>query len=138
MTRTLLVIDDNKPVRESLQFLLTRRGYSVLVAENGVDGIALAAAHPIDGALIDVQMPGMDGFQVCRAILAQAADAGRTPAIWMMTGGRSPRLTKQALEAGALALFSKPFDFADLFRRFEQQFGGAPAHRNTTDAPGSA
>ena len=43
MTRTLLVIDDNKSVRESLRFLLERRGYLVLTAENGPDGIATAA-----------------------------------------------------------------------------------------------
>ena len=135
MPRTLLVIDDNKPVRESLRFLLVRRGYEVLVAESGPEGIALAAQHPIDGALIDVQMPEMDGFEACRIILAEAAQAGRSPAIWMMTGGRSPNLAKNAAAAGALALFTKPFDFAELFRRFEEQFAQRPS--GASDPPAS-
>src|SRR5688572_12393501 len=107
--RTLLVIDDNKSVRESLRFLLVRRGYAVLMAENGPEGIELAAQHAIDGALIDVQMPGMNGFEVCRTLRQRAADAGRAFPIWMMTGGRSPNLVRLAAEAGALTLFSKPF-----------------------------
>lgn len=123
MTRTLLVIDDNKSVRESLRFLLLRRGYTVHVAENGRDGIALAASGNIDGALVDVNMPGMNGVEVCRALREQAAARGQSIAVWMMTGARTQELGKQALEAGALALLGKPFDFGDLFRRFDETLG---------------
>ena len=123
MTRTLLVIDDNKSVRESLRFLLLRRGYAVQVAENGRDGIAIAAENQIDGALVDVNMPGMNGVEVCRALREQAAARGRSIAVWMMTGARTQELGKQALEAGALALLGKPFDFAELFRRFDETLG---------------
>jgi CheY-like chemotaxis protein len=126
--RKLLVIDDNLSVRESLRFLLLRQGYEVLVAEGGPQGIALAAEHRIDGALVDVQMPVMNGIDVCRLLREGAAAAGRDLPIWMMTGGRTPELVKRATEAGALALLGKPFDFADLFRRFEQQFGAAATH----------
>lgn len=127
MTRTLLVIDDNKSVRESLRFLFERRGYTVLVAESGRQGIALAAQHPVDAALVDVNMPGMNGIDASRALLAQAADKGRPLGVWVMTGARTPELNKLALEAGALALLGKPFDIADLFRRFDERLGGPPA-----------
>ncbi|MEO5958610.1 MAG: response regulator [Opitutaceae bacterium] len=123
MTRTLLIIDDNKSVRESLRFLIMRRGYTVFVAENGTEGIALAAKVRVDGALIDVNMPGMNGIEVCRALREQAAESGRQIAIWIMTGARTPQVTRQAADAGALNVFGKPFDFADLFRRFEEQWG---------------
>lgn len=123
MTRTLLVIDDNKSVRESLRFLLLRRGYAVHVAENGRDGIALAAEGNIDGALVDVNMPGMNGVEVCRALREQAAARGQSIAVWMMTGARTQELGKQALAAGALALLGKPFDFGELFRRFDETLG---------------
>jgi DNA-binding response OmpR family regulator len=123
MTRTILVIDDNKSVRESLRFLLMRRGYAVQVAENGRDGIALAAENRIDGALVDVNMPGMNGVEVCRALREQAAARGQSIAVWMMTGARTQELGKQALQAGALALLGKPFDFAELFRRFDEIIG---------------
>jgi CheY-like chemotaxis protein len=126
MTRTLLVIDDNKSVRESLRFLFVFRGYSVLVAESGPEGIALAAQQSIDGAIVDVNMPGMNGVAVCRALHAQAAELQRPIAVWMMTGARTPELMKSAQEAGAITLFAKPFDFSELFRQFDEKFGGPP------------
>lgn len=133
MTRTLLVIDDNKSVRESLRFLLMRRGYAVQVAENGRDGIAIAAENRIDGALVDVNMPGMNGVEVCRVLREQAATRGQSIAVWMMTGARTQELGKQALEAGALALLGKPFDFGELFRRFDETLGPVEAPKPARD-----
>jgi DNA-binding response OmpR family regulator len=127
MTRTLLVIDDNKSVRESLRFLFTLRGYEVLVADCGPAGIALARERAVDGAMVDVNMPGMNGLAVCRALRAQAQETGRPVAVWMMTGARTAELTKAALEAGALTVFPKPFDFRELFQQFDEQLGGAPS-----------
>jgi DNA-binding response OmpR family regulator len=122
MPRTFLVIDDNESVRESLKFLLLRRGYAVLVAEDGYEALRIASVNPIDAAMVDVNMPGMNGIEVCRALRERAASAGRDIAIWMMTGGRSPELVKMAREAGALDLLGKPFDLPSLYRRFEEQF----------------
>lgn len=123
MPRTLLVVDDNQSVRESLRFLLLRRGYTVLVAEDGAAALALAAQHPVDGAIVDVNMPGMNGIEVCRALKEREAAKGRTVAVWMMTGARTPDVLKQSREAGALDLLGKPFDIPSLYRRFEEQFG---------------
>jgi len=123
MTRTLLIIDDNKSVRDALRFLFERRGYRVLAAESGPEGIAIAKAEQVDGALIDVNMPGMNGIMVCRELRAHAVQTGRPLPIWMMTGARTPEVTKSALEAGALTLLAKPFDFSDLFRRFDEALG---------------
>lgn len=123
MTRTLLVIDDNKSVRDSLRFLFERRGFQVLAAEGGAEGIALAKEHLVDGAMLDVNMPGINGIAVCRALKTHAAETGRQIYVWMMTGARTPALAKAAVEAGAEVLLAKPFDFADLFRRFDEAFG---------------
>jgi DNA-binding response OmpR family regulator len=122
MQRTFLVIDDNESVRESLRFLLLRRGYAVLVAEDGYQALRVAAANVVHGAMVDVNMPGMNGIDVCRALREHAAAARRPIAIWMMTGGRSPELVRQAREAGALDLLGKPFDIPSLYRRFEEHF----------------
>lgn len=100
-----------------------RRGYAVLVAENGPEGVALAAQHPVDGVIVDVNMPGMNGLAVCRALRAQATELGRPLVLWMMTGARTTELAKSAVEAGALALFAKPFNFEDLFRQFDEALG---------------
>jgi CheY-like chemotaxis protein len=123
MPRTLLVIDDNKSVRDSLRFLLERRGYRAVTAESGGQGLALAREQVIDGALIDVNMPVMNGIATCQALKALAAELGRPVAIWMITGARTPHLTRASLEAGALALLGKPFDLAELFRGFEGVWG---------------
>lgn len=123
MTRTLLVIDDNKSVRDSLRFLFERRGYRVVAAESGAEGLALAKTEPVEGALVDVNMPGMNGVAVCRALQAQAREMGRALPVWMMTGARTPEVCKASAEAGALTVLAKPFDFADLFRRLEEALG---------------
>jgi DNA-binding response OmpR family regulator len=132
MTRSLLVIDDNLSVRESLRFLLTRRGYAVFDAEDGPGGLAVAEQNPIDGALVDVNMPGMNGIAVCRALREQAARAGRTVAVWLMTGARTGEVAKAAAEAGALLLLQKPFDIPDLLKRIEEEIGPPPP---ATDKP---
>ena len=121
---TLLVIDDNQSVRDILQMVLSRRGYTVFVAESGGAAIALCAEHAIDGAIVDVHMPGMDGLQVCRSLRNQASVAGRGLAVWLMTGAHTRELAQLAAEAGALALFKKPFDLTDLYKRLEFQFSG--------------
>lgn len=125
--RTVLVIDDNKSVRESLRFLFERRGYAVCVAENGAEGLAIASARPIDCAMVDVNMPVMNGIDACRALCAQASASGRRLAVWMMTGARTPELTRRSIEAGAIALLGKPFDFPELFQRFDDYFAAPPA-----------
>lgn len=123
MTRTLLIIDDNKSVRDSLHFLFVRKGYNVLTAADGPQGLAVARDHAVDGAMIDVNMPGMTGVEVCRELKTQEAVTGRRIAIWLMTGARTQDVVKAGEEAGALAVLAKPFDFAELFRRFSEVFG---------------
>ena len=126
MPRTLLVVDDDNSVRETLRFLIERRGYLVIPAENGLKALALAGEHTIDGALVDVHMPGMSGVDLCRLLRAQAAAKGQTLPVWVMTGARTPEIVSAARNAGALVVLAKPFDYADLFRRFEAEFGDAP------------
>ena len=85
--------------------------------------LAIAGQSRVDAAIVDVNMPGPNGVEVCRSLHAQAAAAGRSIAVWMMTGARTPDVAKRALEAGAIALLGKPFDFTDLFRQFDEKLG---------------
>ncbi len=123
--RTMLIVDDEKAVRDSLRFLLEREGYRVVVASDGVEAITAGAQQPIDGAMVDVHMPVMNGIEVCRALQQQAAQAGRTIAVWMMSGARTARTAQAATDAGALALLGKPFDYKALLARFESHFAAA-------------
>jgi len=116
---TLLVIDDNKSVRDILQMVLVRKGYTVLMAANGADGLALCADRMVDGVMVDLNMPGMDGIQVCQALHEQANIAGRAISVWLMTGGYTREAAKLAVQAGALSLIRKPFQLDELYRQLE-------------------
>ena len=59
---TILVIDDEEIMREILDALLTREGYTVRLAQNGYEGLDLARSMPFDAAIVDVMMPGIDGI----------------------------------------------------------------------------
>jgi DNA-binding response OmpR family regulator len=93
------------------------------VAEDGHSGLALAARQPITGALVDVNMPVMNGIEVCKALRELAAKEGRAIAVWLMTGAPTTEGEKAALEAGALMLLAKPFDVPDLLKRIETEIG---------------
>ncbi len=124
---TLLIVDDERSVRETLRLLLERRGYRVLVAENGPAGIALAATEVIDGAMVDVHMLGMDGVLVCRALRNRAMASGRDLPVWLMSGARSSEVIKSGTEAGAIAVLGKPFNLAQLFAMLAERFHPAAA-----------
>jgi len=123
MPPLLLVIDDDSMVRESLRFILRRRGYQVIVADSGPTGLAAARDNPVDGVLLDYHMPVMNGAVVCRALMAYGVERGRPIPVWMMTGARSHALAKATADAGAIVLFSKPFDIPELYRYLEEHLG---------------
>ncbi|MEO6246191.1 MAG: response regulator [Opitutaceae bacterium] len=127
--RTMLVVDDEKTVRDSLRFLLEREGYKVLVARDGIEAITMAAQQPVDAAMVDVHMPVMNGIEICRALHAQAKQAGRTVAVWMMSGARTAQAIRASTEAGAMDLLGKPFDYKLLLQRFDAHFAAGPDAR---------
>jgi CheY-like chemotaxis protein len=127
MPHLLLVIDDDNMVRESLRFILRRRGYQVIVAENGPAGLMAARDNPVDGVLLDYHMPVMNGAVVCRSLMAYGVERGRPLPVWMMTGARTHALAKAAAEAGAIVLFSKPFDIPELHRHLEARLSPVAA-----------
>jgi DNA-binding response OmpR family regulator len=125
--RTMLIVDDQNSVRVTLDYLLALDGYRVLLADSGLAAIALAEKEPIDGAMIDINMPVMDGFATCVQLQAFAAKAGRPLRIWFMSGAYSGALKRRGLELGGLDVFSKPFDPSNLSKRLEEGFSPAAA-----------
>jgi len=109
---TILVVDDEPAEREVLEGLLMGQGYSLYLASNGVETLAKAAYLTPDLILLDVMMPGMDGFEVCRRLRADPL-LGEVPVV-MITAldDRDSRL--QGIEAGADNFVSKPFDQIEL------------------------
>lgn len=121
MARTLLLVDDNDLFRGMLSSMLALRGYTVVVARKGPEGLAIAAAQPIDAALTDVDMPEMDGFEFCRQLCDQQRQAGREIPVWIMTGMFRPALAKKAAAAGAMLVLRKPFPIEEVCQQLEQE-----------------
>jgi DNA-binding response OmpR family regulator len=111
---SVLLVDDEKMITEPLARALTQAGYTVLVAHNGREGLALAHEKQPDVVVLDVMMPQMDGWDVCR-ILRQNS----TVPILMLTalGDEVDRIL--GLELGADDYLTKPFSSRELIARLK-------------------
>lgn len=112
MKRTILYIEDNEQNLYLITFLLNAKGYQVLQARDGPEGIVTAARHRPDLILLDIQLPGMDGYAVARR-LREDPDVAKTPIVALtshaMTGDRD-----KAIEAGCSGYIEKPIN-PDIF-----------------------
>jgi DNA-binding response OmpR family regulator len=108
----VLLVDDDDMLRKMTEILLSKQGFEVLTAENGDKAIQqLKVMHP-DVILMDVMMPDMDGFSVCREIKTNPVTAGIP--IVMLTALDNPENKVKGLEGGADDYISKPFEIAEL------------------------
>lgn len=112
---TVLIIDDTPENRLLLSSQLGMEGYHILKAEDGPTGIELAKEHDPDVVLLDVMMPGMDGFQVCR-LLKRDSKTRLIPVI-MVTALRDIQRRIEGIEAGADEFLSRPHDRQELLVR---------------------
>lgn len=111
----ILIVDDTETGREILEALLQSPAYQLAFAANGHDALAQAAALTPDLILLDVMMPGMDGFEVCRQLRANRRLAEIPIILVTALDDRSSRI--QGIEAGADDFVTKPFDHAELRAR---------------------
>ena len=107
MTRRILVVDDQEDNRRILRDLLTASGFEVIEAKTGEEGVALAEERGPDLILMDIQLPGIDGYEATRQIKAKPA-LQATPLIVVTSYALSGDDTK-AFAAGADGYVSKPF-----------------------------
>jgi adenylate cyclase len=111
---TILVVDDLPQNVRLLDAVLTPRGYRVVPATSGEEALRLLAEQPPDLVLLDVFMPGVDGYEVCRRIRREP-DTAYLPIVMITAGGAQEKRT--AIEAGADDFVTKPFDQAELLAR---------------------
>ncbi len=111
----ILIVDDTETGREILDALLQSPAYQLVFASNGPEALEKAAAYSPDLILLDVMMPGMDGFEVCRRLRANPRLAEIPIILVTALDDRQSRL--QGIEAGADDFVTKPFDHAELRAR---------------------
>ena len=115
MRITILIVDDEPGGRETLESILEPEGYYLVLAENGYQAIEQAKAVLPDVILLDVMMPGMNGFEVCRRIRSEK-ELAEVP-ILFLTALDDRQSLLNGLEAGADDFISKPFDRYELRAR---------------------
>jgi len=115
MTARILVVDDVEANVRLLEAKLTLEYYDVLSCHDGVTAIALAGAEKPDIILLDVMMPGMDGFETCRRLKADAETRHIPVVLVTALDGREDRI--KGLDAGADDFITKPIDDVILFAR---------------------
>lgn len=118
VVKQILIVEDNELNRDVLSRRLARRGFDVLIAFDGPQGIAMAQRHAPNLILLDLGLPQIDGWECARRLKADAATE-RIPIIALsahaMVGDR-----QRALQAGCNDFDTKPIDFDGLLRKMEQ------------------
>ena len=111
----ILLIDDDPLVREYTRVRLAAEGFSVITADSGRDGIALAEGELPDLILLDIRMPGMDGYEVCTAL--KKSELTRDIPVFFLSAQGDTKNRVQGLDIGADDFIQKPFNPDELFAR---------------------
>jgi DNA-binding response OmpR family regulator len=106
--KTVLVVDDHRPVRALCRASLEQAGFRVLEAENGKEALASVQTERPDAILLDIMMPGISGWEVTAALLAERS-TDEIPIIFI-SAHTEPSDRIRAYELGAQAYVTKPFD----------------------------
>ena len=120
----ILLVEDNHRNRDMLSRRLLRRGYEVVIAEDGESGLSLAVSEAPDLILMDMSLPVLDGWEVTRRLKA-AAGTSRIPIIALTAHAMSSDRDK-ALEAGCDDYDTKPIELPRLLGKMEALLGEAP------------
>lgn len=129
----VLLVEDEAAMVDALQRGLTAEGFVTEAARNGVDGLWMAEENNFDVIILDIMLPGLSGYEVCRRLRA----GGSTVPILMLTAKDGEHDEADALDLGADDFLSKPFSFVVLLARLRALLRRAPADREPVLTAGS-
>ena len=123
--KKLLLVEDNEMNRDMLSRRLARRGYEILVATDGSEGLAEATRHLPDLIIMDMSLPVLDGWESTRALKEQPET--RSIPVLALTAHAMAGERERALEAGCNDYDTKPVDFTRLLGKIETLLSGSTA-----------
>ena len=119
MTPTVLYIEDNPDNMTLVQRALEPRGYRLLKAKNGLEGVRVAEAEAVDLILLDINLPDIDGYEVAQRLRRSEKLALKTVPIIAVTANALKGDAEKALNAGCDVYMSKPINIRELWARVE-------------------
>lgn len=119
--KRILIVDNERHVQRLLQFTLEKTGAAVTLASSGEEALAILSETPADLMLIDLVMPGLDGFETVRR-LRKMATLQTMPIIMLTSRGQS-EAREQAGELGIVAFYTKPFSPMELIAEARRILG---------------
>ncbi|MCB9069690.1 MAG: sigma-54-dependent Fis family transcriptional regulator [Calditrichae bacterium] len=114
--KTILIVDDEQNIRESLMKVLSRENYAVLPAASAKDAISLLGKHAVDLVISDIMMPEMDGLSLLKRIKQSFGDVE----VLLITGHATVEMAVEAMREGAHDFIAKPFKRADILARVQR------------------
>lgn len=114
MAKTVLIVEDDRNIADLLRLYLEKEGYEVVIANDGLKGVELFKSSQPSLVLLDVMLPGMDGWGVCRAIRSES----KSPII-MLTAKSETEDKVSGLKQGADDYITKPFEMKEVLARIE-------------------
>ncbi|MEJ7661182.1 MAG: response regulator [Hymenobacter sp.] len=120
-TPAILLVDDEPTIVMSLEFLMRKNGYQVGIARNGTEALAAIQATPYDLVLLDVMMPDVDGYQVCRQIREHPSRAATK--VILLSAKSQPADVQKGYAAGADLYIPKPFSTRQLMQKVRELLG---------------
>ena len=122
-TGKVLIVDDEPNIVLSLEFLMTNNGYAVAVAANGEEALRMAASFRPHLVLLDVMMPAINGFEVCRRLRADLSQQ-QLKILLLTARGRASEV-ERGLSVGADGYITKPFATRELVAKVRELLRGA-------------
>lgn len=130
----ILIVEDEQELAEVLEYNLERRGFKILVAHDGLTACRLVGLHRPDLILLDILLPDLDGWEICRLIRGHQSSAIAMTPILMMTALGTQEDKIKGLQLGADAFIPKPYSVREVCLRAERMVASRKQHLQARDA----